>query len=240
MRQGPRGTTSSCRQSRRAARKIAAIDRTWSQVESCNPRPGRPEGLLRPSRGAASGAFVAASVGVSRGTRRKTRPAHVPRGNSRPGWAVLKTAAQVESSRLGLGQRRRAVAGPPGRCGRGDNAPERRAGASDPALVSGYREHPRPNLFSVIDFLGVPWAATRDRRRGAEPAGPLRRTCRTDERWHCSSSMSWVCATSWSWRLRPHHTMRRPGMRNAGWMATVTRGRKSTSQNSPAMLPFCR
>ena len=151
---------------------------------------------------------------------------------------ATKTAAQVESSRLGLssgGERwliRLADAGEV------VTVPRDRAGAADAAVVPRRREHPRQPL-QRRRLREVPGPRRRP-RGGQTRLRAVRRARRRNERGDRRAARARACATSPNSRPRRRRRTRPRGTRSAGWTATATRGRKSTSRCSRGIPRSCR
>ena len=131
---------------------------------------GQPRRAAREDRGAR----LTGDDDRHHGPRRQARPPLVPAGARRRA-SRRKTAAQVESSRLGLSLRRRALADPARRRGRGDHRAAR--SASVPLTQPWFLgiANIRGNLYSVIDFARLPRPRGQPRRqRGPEPARAVR------------------------------------------------------------------
>ena len=150
---------------------------------------------------------------------------------------ATKTAAQVESSRLGLasgGERwlvRLADAGEV------TTLPNDRSGAADPALVPRASPTSAATSFRVIDFSAFLGRDSGVGRR-AEPPGAVRPAGGRNERRHrrpaCARPAQHRRAGAGGAAAR----RARPGTRSAGWTATATPGRKSISQSSRSDSAF--
>ena len=130
---------------------------------------------------------------------------------------AAKTAAQVESSRLGLVVRRRALADPPRRRRRGDHrCPTIVPVPLTQAVVPRHREHPRQPLqrrrLRAASSAAKPSAGAGPRRGWSCSARASASSTRASSSRACSA-----CATSRSSRRRRRRRTRPRGTRSAGW-----------------------
>ena len=161
--------------------------------------------------------------------------------NSRP---ASRARRRRRSSRRGSGSRlrRRAVADPARRRGRGDHGAAGRGGAAHAAVVPGRRQHPRQSL-QRHRFRAASWAATPPPATG----GPARAGCvlfgPRVGRPQCRHRRPARAGPAQPRRARAGSAarrMRRRGTASAGWTPTAARGRKSISRSSRSDPHFCR
>ncbi len=172
--------------------------------------------------------------------RRQARPSRLPAGARRFG-SPSKTAAQVESSRLGLACARRELADPSRRCRRSDHGAAGGERAADQAVVQRRRQHPRQSLY------GGRFRTLHRPRDGAHRDAPRRRTAsscsgRAPATLRAGIVVQRVLGLRNVTELAPAspRRMRRRGTGSAGSMQAALPGRRSISRVLRRIRRSCR